>query len=143
MIVLLSNLVIPYFFFTFDNSIITLCNINIIFNCTFVTFGGSFIFFSHIWWFDYHIRQYQHHIWLYFCHIRWYPIFFSHLIVPLLDWATLISHVTVLLSHSIVLFVFLLTFDSSIITLNRTSITYGRSQPNRTLSNYLIIDEYI
>ena len=47
-------------------------------HCTFITFGGFFIFFSHIWWYHPHVAQYQHHMWLYFCHIRWLLYFFSH-----------------------------------------------------------------
>ena len=46
----------------------------------------SFIF-SHIWWYHPHIVQYQCHMWLYFCHIRWFPYFFSYLIVLLSHYA--------------------------------------------------------
>ena len=42
--VLLSHLVV--FFLTFDGSIFILCNSNIICNCSFVTFGGSFFFLT-------------------------------------------------------------------------------------------------
>ena len=39
----------PFFFFlTFDGFILTLYSTNITRDCTFVTFGGSFIFFYHI-----------------------------------------------------------------------------------------------
>ena len=50
MTILLSYLVVLFFFFlTFDDTILTLCSTNITCDCTFVTFGGSFFFFSHIW----------------------------------------------------------------------------------------------
>ena len=95
--VLLSHSVVPLFFFlTFDGINLILCSTNITCDYTFVTFGGSLIFFSHlmvqsshyaiptshvtvllshlvvplffshIWWNHPHIVQYQHHIWLYF-----------------------------------------------------------------------------
>ena len=34
------------------------------------------LFFSHIWWFHYYIKQYQHQIWQYFCYIQLYLYFF-------------------------------------------------------------------
>ena len=45
---LLSYLVIPLFFLTFDGTILTICSTNIIYNCIYVTFGGSLIFFLHL-----------------------------------------------------------------------------------------------
>ena len=123
--VLLSHSMIPIFFLTYDGIILILCSINITCDCTFVTFGGSHIF-SHIWWYHPHIMQYQHHIWLYFCHIRWFPYFFSHLMVPSSHCAVLTSHVTVLLSNWWFSF-FFLTFDGSIVTLSSTNTTYDRT----------------
>ena len=74
--VLLSHLVVPLFFFlAFYDTSLTLRNINITCDCTFVTFGG-FLIFSHIWWYHPHIAQYQHYMWLYFCHILWLSYFF-------------------------------------------------------------------
>ena len=99
-IVLLSHSVVPLFFSHIISIILTLRSTNIICDCTFVTFGDSFIFFlifdgtiltlcstnitcdcilphlvvplffSHIWWYYPYIVQYQHHMWLYFCYIR-------------------------------------------------------------------------
>ena len=106
---------------TFDSTILTLCNINITCDCTFVTFGGALIF-SHIWWYHPHIVQYQYHMWLYFCHIRWFLFFFSHLMIPSSHYIVLTSYVIVLLSHSVVL-LFFLTFDGTILTLHSINIT--------------------
>ena len=75
------------FFLTFDGTILTLCSTNITCNYTFVTFNDSPFFF-----------------------------FFSHLMVPSLHYAVPTSHVTVLLSHSMVP-LFFLTFDGTILTL--------------------------
>ena len=92
--VLLSHSVVPIFFLTYDGIILTLCSINITYDC--------------------------------FCHIRWFPYFFSHLMVPSSHCAVLTSHVTVLLSNRWFSF-FFLTFDGSIITLGSTNITYDRT----------------
>ena len=67
--------ILSYQNITFDGTILTLCSTDITCDCTFFTFGGSFIF-SHIWWYHSHIMQYQHHMWLYFCYIRWFYFFF-------------------------------------------------------------------
>ena len=49
LIVLLSHIWwYPIFFLTFDNSIVTLGSTNITSNHTFVTFGGTIIFFLHV-----------------------------------------------------------------------------------------------
>ena len=43
--ILLLHLVVLFFFLIFDGSIPTLCSSNITCDCSFVTFGGSLIFF--------------------------------------------------------------------------------------------------
>ena len=87
----------PYFFFlTFDGSIVTLGNINILFDRVFLTFSDTLIF-THIW-------QFHRHIGI---------------------WAAPTSYVTIFLSHLIVPLFFFLAFDGSIITLSSTNITYN------------------
>ena len=73
--------------------------------------------------------------------------FFSHLMFLLLHWAVPNDRTFVTINGSFLFFIFfyifLLIFDRSIVTLSRTNITYGRSQPNPMPSNYLIIDKYV
>ena len=66
----------PYFFLTFDGSILTLCNSNITCDSFFSYLVVSLLFFSHIWRFHSHILQFQHHMWQFFSHIWWFPYFF-------------------------------------------------------------------
>ena len=104
--ILLSHSVVPPFFFlTFDDSIITLGSTKITFDHTFLTFGGTLIFFYHIWQFHFHIRQYQYHIWLYFTSFS----------------CTLISFLT---SDS-----FIVTLGTANITCNHTFITFNGCSP--------------
>ena len=46
--VLLSRLVVHFFFLANDGSIVILCSTNITFDRTFLTFGCTLFFFSHI-----------------------------------------------------------------------------------------------
>ena len=64
--ILSLHLVVPFFFLTFNGSIVTLGSNNILFYHTFLTFDGTLIF-THIW-------QYHHHIGLWtvptsLCHL--------------------------------------------------------------------------
>ena len=68
--------ILSYQNITFDGTILTLCSTDITCDCTFFTFGGSFIF-SHICWFYHHIVQFQHHMRLFFCYIWWFLFFFA------------------------------------------------------------------
>ena len=116
----------PYFFLTFDGSILTLCSSNM------------WQFFSHIWWFPY----------FFFSHLT---VPSSHCVVPT-SRVIPTSHVIVLLSHWVVpllfshtwrfhphivqfhhhmwqffshiwwFLYFFLTFDDSIVTLSSTNI---------------------
>ena len=93
MTIILSHLVVP-FFFLLHLTVLSSYYVVLTSHVTvLLSHSVVHLFFSHIWWIDCHIRQYQHHVWLYFCHIRWYPFFF------------------------------LLTFNSSVITLGNNNIT--------------------
>ena len=62
-------------------------------------------------------------MWLNFCHIRWFLYFFLDLMVSSLYCAVPTSHVTILLSHSVVP-LFIHTFDGAVLTLCCTMVTY-------------------
>ena len=113
-------------FLKFDSSIITLCSFNIKYDISFVTYSGSFIFFLK---FDGSIVTLSN------TNIASHSIFvifsvtlflFSNLTVPLLYWAVSTLLITVLLSHSVVLY-FFLTIDNLIVTVSSTSITYDHN----------------
>ena len=53
----------PYFFLTFDCSILILCSSNITCDSFFSHLVVSLLSFSHIWHFYPHIVRFQHHIW--------------------------------------------------------------------------------
>ena len=119
------------FFLTFDSSIIILYNTNIIYDCTFITFGDSLIFFltfdSSIVTLDSTNVTFDHTFATFGC----FHIFFSHLIILSLNGVVPILDVIVLLSRSVVpLFIYLfffLTFDGLIVTLGSTNIIHDRT----------------
>ena len=107
-----------------SSDLLILCSTNITYDCIFVTFGSSFIFFLT---FD--------GIILTLCsinilcdfilpHLVVPLFFFSYLLVPSSHCTIPTSHVTVLLSYSVVLFFFFLTFYGTSLTLYNTNITY-------------------
>ena len=113
MIVILSYLVVPIFFLTFDDSILTLCSSNITFDNIFVTFGINLIF-SHIWRFHPHNIQFQYYIWQYFL---------SHLVVPFFFFLIFDGSILILCSKNITCDYTFVTFNSSIFTSSSTNIT--------------------
>ena len=146
-----------YFFLIFDDSILTLCNPNIICDSSFLTFGGSLTFFSHLTVPSLHYGAPTLYVTVFF------PCFVVHLLFLLIlddsiltlcnsnitydsSFVTLggfltffsyltvsSSHYAVPTSHVIVLFshlvvpLFFLTFDGFILTLCGFNITYNSS----------------
>ena len=131
--VLLSYLVVPLFFLTYDNTILRLCNTNVTCDYTFVTFGDSLLFFFLT--FDGTILTlYNTNI---TCDCTFVTfgssfIFFSHLVVPSSHCAIPTSHVTIFLSHSMVpLFFFshlmVLSSHDAVSTLHVTDVNIKRT----------------
>ena len=93
MSVLLSHYVVPLFFFlTFDNLILILCNSNITCDSSFLTLGDFLTFFSYL------------------------TVLSSHCAVPILHLTILLSYIIV------PLFIYFLKFDGSIVILSSTNI---------------------
>ena len=124
----MSHSVVSLFLFllTFDSSIITLTSTNIIYDRIFIIFGGLLVF-THIWQFHSHIGQSQHHIW---------PLLLSHSVVLLFFSYIWLFHCQIRkYQHHNWLqfftfsgyFIFLLTFDSFIVTLYNINITYDHT----------------
>ena len=124
----MSHSVVSLFLFllTFDSSIVTLININIIYDRTFVIFGGLLVF-THIWQFHSDIGESQHHIWPYFCHIRWFHYFFSHIWLFNCQIRKYQHHNWLQFFTFNGSFIFLLIFDSFIVILYNTNITYDHT----------------
>ena len=105
--VLLSRLMVQFFFLTNDGSIVTLGNTNITFDSTFLAVGCTLIF-SQIWRYHPHIMQYKHHMRLYFYQIWCSPYFFI----------TFDGSIVTLGSTNIILDHILLTLSGTFETLN-------------------------
>ena len=132
--VLLSHSVVPLFFLTFDGTILTLYNINIICDCAFVTFGGFLIFLSHLIVPSLHyvvLTSYvtvllSHLVVLFFfsfSHIWWFSFFFltfDGIILTLCNTNITCDCTFITLGGSLIFF---LTFDDIIFTLYSTNIT--------------------
>ena len=117
----------PYFFLiTSDSFILTLCSSNVTCDNSFLTFGGSLTFFSHLT-VPFYIVQFQHHMWQFFFTFGGsLTFFFSHLTVSFSHCVVPTSHMTALLSHWVVLYFFLI-FDGSILILCSSNITCDSS----------------
>ena len=81
---------------TFNGIILTLCSINIIYNCTFVTFGNFLYFFSHSMVPSSYYVVPTWHVTVLLSHSVVPLFFFSHLMVSSSHCATPTSHVIVL-----------------------------------------------
>ena len=145
------------FFLTFDGSIVILSSTNVTYDRTFLTFSDTLIFSSHLTVSLSHWAVLTSHMTVLLSHSVVHLFFltcdgsivtlgntnilFDHNFLTfggtlifthiwqfhhyIEIWAT--SYVTILLSHLIVLFFPPLTFDSSIITLSSTNITYDNT----------------
>ena len=111
-----------FFFLTFDDFILTLCNSNITFDSTYIIIDG-FLFFSHIWRFILTLYSTNITCDCTFITFNGSFIFFSHLTVLSSYYAVPILHETVLLSHLVIPLFFFLTFEDSIVALGYTNIT--------------------
>ena len=117
--VLLSRLMVQFFFLTNDGSIVTLGSTNITFDSTFLTVGCTLIF-SHIWRYHSHIVQYKHHMRLYFYQIWCSPYFFITFhgsIVTLVSTNIILDHIFLTLSGTFE------TFNGSLFLFSPITIT--------------------
>ena len=105
----------------FDDFILTLCNFNITYDNSFVTFNGSLIFFLSFDCFILTLCNSNVTFDNSFITFDGSLFFSSHLIVSSSHYVVPTSYVTVLLSHLMVS-LFFLTFDSFILTLCNSNI---------------------
>ena len=98
-------------------------------DCTFVTFDGSLIFFSHLMVSSSHCAEPTSHVIVLF-HIWWFPYFFltfDGTILTLCSTNITCNCTFVIFDGSLILFYFLVIFDGAILTLCSTNITCDRS----------------
>ena len=102
---------------------LTLRSTNITYDCTFVTFDGSLIFLLTFYGTILTLSSINITCNCTFITFNNFLIFFLHLMVLFSHYAASASHVTALLSHSLIV-LFSLTFNGTIFTLSSTTVMH-------------------